>query len=127
MTSVFYVVKNEISEHVCRNFNASKPLFSIDSRLSRAEDKNSPVDLKSIAASSTEESCEPENIEAGKKALQDPIKWFGLLVPPALRSSQAYFRGAVGDNIPALVNVDNEMKEVEIEIRRTRKRLGKLQ
>lgn len=127
MTRVFYVARNEISEDVCRNFKTSKPLFSIDSRLSPAADKNSTVDLKSVPASSTEESCEPANLEDGKQALQDPIKWFGLLVPPALRSSQASFRAAVGDGIPALVNVDNEMKEVEIEIRRTRKRLGKLQ
>ena len=118
---------NELSECVCRKFKAPKPLFSIDSRLSPADDKNSTVDLKSVPASSTEESCEPETLQVGKQALQDPIKWFGLLVPPALRSSQAYFRSAVGDNIPGLVNVDNEMKEVEIEIRRTRKRLGKLQ
>ena len=121
------MARNVFSEDLCRNFKTSKPLFSIDSRLSPTEDKNNTVDLKSVSASSTEESCEPKNPEDGKQALQDPIKWFGILVPPALRSSQAYFRGAVGDNLPSLVNVDNEMKEVEIEIRRTRKRLRKLQ
>ena len=121
------MARNEFSEDICRKFKASRPLFSINSRLSPAEDKNNSVDLRSIPVSSTEESCEHENREDGKQALQDPIKWFGLFVPPALRSSQAYFRDAVGDNIPALVNVDNEMKEVEIEIRRTRKRLSKLQ
>ena len=119
------MARNELSEAACRNFKASKPLFSIDSRLTPAEDKNNTVDIKPLPASTEE--CQPENLGYGKQALQDPIKWFGLLVPPALRLTQAYFRGAVGDTIPALVNVDNEMKEVEIEIRRTRKRLGKLQ
>ena len=121
------MVRNELSEDVCRNLKASEPLFSVDSRLSPAEDKNSTVDLKSVPASSTDKSREPENVEDGPQTVQDPIKWFGLFVPPALRSSQTHFKAAVGDNIPALVNVDNEMKEVEIKIRRTRKRLGKLQ
>lgn len=58
--------------------------------------------------------------------LHDPLKWFGVLVPPSLRSSQAQFKSAVIDAMPALVNVDTEMKEVEIEIRRARKKLGKL-
>ena len=116
---------NELSEAECRDFKASKPLYSSDSRLTPAEDKNNTVDIKPLPAPT--EDSQPEDLRDGKQAIQDPIKWFGLLVPPALRLSQAYFRGAVGDSIPALVNVDNEMKEVEIEIRRTRKRLGKLQ
>ena len=55
----------------------------------------------------------------------DPLKWFGILVPPALRASQSNFKAAVMDCIPKLATISNEMKEVEIEIRRTRKRLKK--
>lgn len=56
---------------------------------------------------------------------RDPLNWFGILVPPALRASQSSFRSAVIDMIPALASTTNEMKEVEIEVRRVRKRLKK--
>ncbi|KAL2037929.1 hypothetical protein N7G274_009404 [Stereocaulon virgatum] len=55
----------------------------------------------------------------------DPLKWFGILVPPALRASQNNFKSAVIDVVPALASVSNEMKGLEIEVRRTRKRLKK--
>ncbi len=56
---------------------------------------------------------------------RDPLNWFGILVPPALRASQSSFKSAVIDIIPALASTTNEMKEVEIEVRRARKWLKK--
>ena len=56
---------------------------------------------------------------------RDPLNWFGILIPPALRASQSSFKSAVIDIIPALANTTNEMKKVEIEVRRTRKWLKK--
>ncbi len=56
---------------------------------------------------------------------RDPLNWFGIFVPPALRASQSSFKSAVIDIIPALASTTNEMKEVEIEVRRARKRLKK--
>lgn len=55
----------------------------------------------------------------------DPLKWFGILVPPALRKSQDSFRNAATEVVPSLANVVNEMKSLEIEIRRTRKKIRK--
>ncbi|KAK0510077.1 hypothetical protein JMJ35_007471 [Cladonia borealis] len=55
----------------------------------------------------------------------DPLNWFGILVPPGLRASQSNFQSAVIDIIPALASTTNEMKEVEIEVRRARKWLKK--
>ena len=66
-----------------------------------------------------------EDTETVSKGTGDPLKWFGILVPPALRSSQGNFKEAVTDAIPALATVSREMKELEIEVRRTRKRLRK--
>ncbi|KAL8952208.1 MAG: hypothetical protein Q9222_001863 [Ikaeria aurantiellina] len=57
---------------------------------------------------------------------QDPLRWFGILVPAALKASQASFRKTVTGTIPDLANVSNEMKQLEIEIRRTRKKIKKL-
>ena len=56
---------------------------------------------------------------------RDPLNWFGILVPPALRASRSNFQSAVIDIIPALASTTNEMKEVEIEVRRARKWLKK--
>ena len=56
---------------------------------------------------------------------RDPLNWFGILVSPALRASQSIFKSAVIDIIPALASTTNEMKELEIEVRRARKRLKK--
>ena len=55
----------------------------------------------------------------------DPIRWFGILVPTALRSSQAAFKSVVLDCVTQIVRVDQDMKALEIEIRRTRKKLEK--
>ncbi|KAI4289253.1 MAG: hypothetical protein L6R35_001491, partial [Caloplaca aegaea] len=57
--------------------------------------------------------------------ISDPLKWFGILVPPALRACQSSFKDAVEGSIPSLANVSNEMKSLEIEIRRTRKKIRK--
>lgn len=66
-----------------------------------------------------------EDAESGSNMTRDPLNWFGILVPPALRTSQSNFKDAVADLIPALASISKEMSEVEIEIRRARKRIRK--
>ena len=63
--------------------------------------------------------------ETGPCITHDPLNWFGILVPPALRTSQSSFKDAVANLVPALASISKEMKEVEIEVRRARKRLRK--
>ncbi|KAI2612510.1 uncharacterized protein GGS25DRAFT_122363 [Hypoxylon fragiforme] len=60
-----------------------------------------------------------------KQKQKDPIRWFGLLTPLALRQAQAQSIEAVETVIPALVAVGAEMAQVEIEVRRARKRRAK--
>ena len=67
----------------------------------------------------------PKGTETVSNATQDSLKWFGILVPPTLRASQSNFKDAVADLIPALASVSKEMTEVELEVRRARKRLRK--
>ncbi|KAL2881398.1 hypothetical protein SGCOL_003348 [Colletotrichum sp. CLE4] len=57
-----------------------------------------------------------------KKKSNDPLRWFGILAPMALRQAQTLSVQAVQDVIPRLVSVDAEMKDIEIEVRRARKR-----
>lgn len=67
----------------------------------------------------------PKGTETGSSMTRDPLNWFGILVPSTLRASQRNFKDAVADGIPALASVAKEMRAVEIEVRRARKRIKK--
>jgi hypothetical protein len=58
--------------------------------------------------------------------IRDPIRWFGILVPPALRSAQWSFVSAVEGSVPHLATVTRDLRNQEIEIGRVRKQLKKL-
>jgi vacuolar-type H+-ATPase subunit D/Vma8 len=82
------------------------------------------------------ENAKTEQGETGKEKTEkeakcnpktkDPLKWFGVLVPQPLRSAQASFTSAVETSIPDLLNVQQQLRHLEIEIGRTRKSLKKL-
>ncbi|GAO19668.1 uncharacterized protein UV8b_06426 [Ustilaginoidea virens] len=55
----------------------------------------------------------------------DPLRWFGILTPMPLRTARSHSARAVEDVIPRLASVDAEMRRVEIEVRRARKRQSK--
>ncbi|KAL8862287.1 MAG: hypothetical protein Q9178_001296 [Gyalolechia marmorata] len=83
----------------------------------------SPEATKSTA---DEASTESQTDMESKPPTSDPLKWFGILVPPALRASQNSFKNAVTEKITLLANLSNEMRSMEIEIRRIRKKIKKL-
>ncbi|SMR64337.1 unnamed protein product [Zymoseptoria tritici ST99CH_3D1] len=58
---------------------------------------------------------------------RDPIRQFGILIPPALRSAQASFSKAVlaPEALARAVQAAREMRGVEMEMRRARKGLRK--
>jgi hypothetical protein len=55
----------------------------------------------------------------------NPLRMFGILTPPSLRLAQATSLKTVSTLIPAIINLDVQMKEVEIQIRRARKHKSK--
>ena len=111
------------------------PSFSLVPRPKSSSTRSSEDD--SLKAVKPEERRIPDStediIEAPKNAAdaeydgspRDPLNWFGILVPPALRQSQAAFKSTAMENIPALASIAKEMREVELEVRRTRKKLRK--
>lgn len=107
----------------CRSVKRESPVFSVvDSSIS---DNKGTDNEKAPAPTPLDTHLEDANVGAKDGRMTDPLKWFGILVPPTLRSSQQSFKGVVREIIPALANAANEMKEIEIEVRRTRKKLGK--
>ncbi len=59
--------------------------------------------------------------EKGGIKPKDPLRMFGILTPQALRLAQGEAIKMVEEIVPKLVQVDDEMKEVEVKIRRARK------
>ncbi|KAI5357439.1 hypothetical protein Slin15195_G038010 [Septoria linicola] len=88
----------------------------------------------SSTASKTESTVETSNSErptdeeeTPKVNLQDPIRWFGILVPPTLRQAQASFSKALLDEtaMTKAVNTSRGLREAEVEIRKLRKSIKK--
>lgn len=63
--------------------------------------------------------------EVKKQRSKDPLRWFGVLTPMALRQTQGCAVEAVEQVIPKLVSVGAAMQDVEIQVRRARKKRAK--
>lgn len=108
-----------------------KPTGDEDGRVSLeiakvGEESDSPQE-RSEEVQSTEDSqtTNPAPRQIKKPGRKDPIQWFGLLTPLPLRQAQAQSIKAVEAVIPRLVSVNAEMQQVEIEVRRARKKRAK--
>lgn len=73
----------------------------------------------------SDDSKEPPALEDKAPRKKNPLQWFGLLTPLALRQAQAQNIKAVEILVPRLVTVNAEMEQVEIEVRRARKKRAK--
>ncbi|RYP61819.1 hypothetical protein DL769_007544 [Monosporascus sp. CRB-8-3] len=83
-------------------------------------------EVKDDGAGAAEDAAESHHPEKKKETRRrDPLRWFGLLTPMALRQAQAQSIRAVEQVIPRLVSVNAEMARVEIEVRRARKKRAK--
>lgn len=93
---------------------------------SDGKDSNTTKTKGRSESSGPHEFAESEVPKAARKISRslDPITWYGILVPPALRSAQQSFTDAVEGQVPALVSVMDEMRTVESEINRLRRELG---
>jgi hypothetical protein len=82
-----------------------------------------------VAVSAIPEPTPEENDEKGEQREQkavDPLHWFGILVPTALRSAQANFISAVEGPIPHVINLTKELHGLEHEMSRLKKSTKKL-
>ncbi len=96
------------------------------------EDKATAQELKGDRGADGEEPSEKvtsreegANTSAGLRKGRDPIRMFGILVPSSLRMAQGDAITLVQEIVPQLVNIDAEMKQIEIQIRRARKQRTK--
>ena len=80
---------------------------------------------RSTAEKVPDSNGESEDAEKHSSSSSDPLRWFGILLPPALRESQGSFRNVITGDIPSLASTAKEMRELEIRVRRARKKLKK--
>ncbi|KIW37963.1 uncharacterized protein PV06_09941 [Exophiala oligosperma] len=59
-----------------------------------------------------------------KAISKDPLKWYGILVPPALRQCQSHFHGSMSSTIPELLGIMSALQRFEVNIWETRRALG---
>ncbi|KAG9944956.1 hypothetical protein KCU85_g7602, partial [Aureobasidium melanogenum] len=63
--------------------------------------------------------------ESAQKKVRDPIHWYGILVPPSLRSSQTSFKSAIHGPVIEAANSAQALRHVNMEIRKLRKDIKK--
>ncbi|KAI0902474.1 hypothetical protein F4806DRAFT_490947 [Annulohypoxylon nitens] len=109
------------------------PKFAIEAepKESRKEAASNGDGAEEVVAEGGGEKKEADVVDADvdvsppKIQRKDPLRWFGLLTPMALRQAQAQSIEAVEQVIPRLASVNAEMAQVEIEVRRARKKRAK--
>jgi len=76
--------------------------------------QSQPSDTNTSSTKSETNSTNPTTIPT--TTTKDPLRWFGILTPPALRQSQTAFIGAIEGPVPALINTSNQMLALERKI-----------
>ena len=122
--------------------NKGTPVFEIGLLVEekshvKAEEEASQDKEKDVNGIETGKEREPEMQNEDEKEKQsqdkkqkaqsprDPLRWFGILTPVPLRQAQSKSIEAVEKIIPKLVTVSAQMADVEIRVRRARKKRAK--
>ncbi|KAL4805502.1 hypothetical protein BDV18DRAFT_161154 [Aspergillus unguis] len=87
-----------------------------------AESTETPQDPADSSKSEPESDTKSDPVRQ-KSRTSDPIRWYGILVPPSLRNAQKSFIEAVESSITQLASVIVEMQVAEKEISRLRTQL----
>jgi coiled-coil domain-containing protein 115 len=123
--------ESEISE---QNFPARFDVNQSASNFGNEDDSPESPELSTLnlddnnGASSHEANsssdCRPKTNTTSFKQSDDPISWFGVLVPQSLRNVQNSFTSVVETIVPQLVNVMMDMREAELKIYDLRNKVG---
>lgn len=96
---------------------------------SQREDATSATDEKESPASTDADDggSVPKASKSAPKKFRsdDPIHWYGILVPPSLRTAQKSFTDAIQGQAPELAGAIVEMRALEERITQLRKEIGK--
>ncbi|KAH8719399.1 hypothetical protein GQ44DRAFT_623606 [Phaeosphaeriaceae sp. PMI808] len=103
--------------------------FAIATTSTKDTSTKQPDDISDQASDTPEPSAtleESKETASEQKPPTDPLHWFGILVPSALRTAQSSFISVVEEAIPQLMTVTKDLRQQEMEIGRVRKQLKKI-
>lgn len=66
----------------------------------------------------------PQKTAKDSSGFRDPIRWYGILVPPSLRSAQSSFIDSVENHVPGLIEIQSTLRRLEDDIRTARTAAG---
>lgn len=109
--------------------NKEKPVFSISTvpQNTKTDAPSPEKGEKSPEEAQDDNDSDIKEKQTEKVVNRDPLKWFGFVTPSALRNAQSSSVQAIETIIPRLASVNAEMMDVEIEVRRARKKRSKAQ
>ncbi|KAF2208248.1 hypothetical protein CERZMDRAFT_8298, partial [Cercospora zeae-maydis SCOH1-5] len=125
------VLKEAPSTQDSKSSETHERALSDDEQDTRSTETSQPMQIPTPAATPEPESKQEsiDSIETAKPQadLHDPIRWFGILVPPTLRQAQKSFTNAILDSssLEKAANSSRRMREVEVEIGKLRKVIKK--
>ncbi|KAF2741575.1 hypothetical protein EJ04DRAFT_507343 [Polyplosphaeria fusca] len=106
--------------------------FSLSAPASSIRPESRPPTDTSVDGGGDESatSFEETNVNSASTAKgdlpKDPLRWFGILVPPALRQAQSAFASAVEGPIPEIATLAKDLRRQEVDIARLRKLIKKM-
>ncbi|KAL1880661.1 hypothetical protein Daus18300_001273 [Diaporthe australafricana] len=130
----FYDERMQALRQVSISTEESLPIFKV-SHSSRGRGDDAHQDLRPDQPAEAPEAPSDAGPASGSKAereadskkqnAKDPLRWFGVLTPLSLRQTQAHAVEAVEQVVPRLVSLNAEMQDLEIQVRRARKKRAK--
>lgn len=130
----FYDERMQALRQVSISTKGGLPIFTVShsSRARGDDDDDEPSSRQDPpsdhpAPAGEEEEAAAAESEAGpkKQNARDPLRWFGVLTPLSLRQTQACAAEAVEQVVPRLASLSAEMQDLEIQVRRARKKRAK--
>jgi hypothetical protein len=100
------------------------PVFNEESDKKDQEDKPEEQGQNDKPDESKKED-KPEDKEKTLNKVRDPLHWYGILVPPSLRSSQKSFNFAIHSPVIDAANSAQALHRVDMDIRKLRKDIKK--
>jgi hypothetical protein len=116
--------------------SSTKPANKDPTSTEKPPDSNTETSDQGQEAKSEEQGSENKSEEQGSEnksedkekahnKVRDPLHWYGILVPPSLRSSQKSFISAIHNPVIDAANSAQALHRIDMDIRKLRKEIKK--
>lgn len=120
------VTEDNSGSEPAASFTVTRPKIEVKAEAVEDDKENKESEEKKPQQEETDNSAKPKSKKNNKKkepaGPRDPLQWFGVLTPMALRQAQHEAIEVIDTIVPRLATLNAEMAAVEIEVRRARKK-----